>query len=135
MTPLRRVAMLGLAVVLTGAPGCGMFDDKPSRHDGRGGGGGGGGGDGRGGAGRGGGSHDDDGHGAAGRDDRCQVDLDQWKTRVERFKDKEYRNKSNFRQTKDDLLRDLERLDTAACRREVRHEVSDLIDQVRAEHH
>jgi len=118
----RRVATVALATVLIGAGGCGMFEDRPKHRD-----------DGRGGAGHGSGSRDDEGRGA-GRDDRCQVNLDQWKGRVEQFKDKKYRKKASFRQTKDDLLRDLERLDTAACQREVRHEVNALMDEVRAEH-
>ena len=120
MTTHRRLATVALAAVLIGAGGCSVFEDRPRHRD-----------DGRG-SGRDGGSRDDEARGNH-REDRCDVNLDQWKQRVERFKDKKYRNKSNFRQTKDDLVRDLERLDTAGCQREIRREVNDLIDEVRAE--
>jgi hypothetical protein len=93
-----------IALALAVGAGCGMFEDRGSRRRG--------GGDGT----------------------RCDVDLDQWKSRVRHFKnDKQHQNRDTFRRTKDDLLRDLDRLDTAACRREVRRQISDLIEEVREE--
>lgn len=104
MQRLRPFAVLAVAVVLATA-GCGMFGDRGSRRRG----------------------------GEQGRGERCDVDLDQWKVRVRHFKQNERRNRDSFRKAKDDLTRDLERLDTAACRREIRKQIDDLLDEVREE--
>ncbi len=77
-----------------------------------------------------------DDHGSrrqGGQSDRCDVDVDQWKSRVRHFRQNEHNNKDSFRQVKDDLTRDLERLDTAACHHEIRKQIDDLLDEVRAE--
>jgi hypothetical protein len=101
---LRPILPVALALAL--GAGCGLFDDHGSRRRG----------------------------GGDAKNERCDVDLDQWKSRVRHFKnDKEHQNRDTFRRTKDDLLRDLDRLDTAPCRREIRQQVSDLIDEVREE--
>lgn len=103
MRPRGRLAPLVAAALL--AAGCGLFEGHKARGDG----------------------------GGRRGDERCDVDLDQWKARVRQFKNREHRNKEDFRQAKDDLAHDLDRLDTAACRRELRNEISDLLDQVRSE--
>jgi hypothetical protein len=99
----RLLAALLVVITIAGGAGCGMFDRHGSRRR--------------------------DG----GQIARCDVDLEQWKARVRHFKDKSHQNRDTFRKNKDDLLRDLDRLDTAACRREIRRQVTDLIDDVRDE--
>jgi hypothetical protein len=103
MQRLRPFAVLTFAVAL--ATGCGMFDGHGSRRHG----------------------------GGQGQGERCDVDLDQWKARVRHFKQNERQNRDSFRTAQNDLTRDLERLDTAACRREIRKQVDDLLDEVREE--
>jgi hypothetical protein len=106
VTMLRSILSITLAILLAGAAGCGIFDDRGSRR-------------------RGGGRQ------AGG--ERCDIDVDQWKSRVRHFQDKGHQNRDTFRKTKDDLLRDLDKLDTAACRRDIRKEIDELIDEVREE--
>lgn len=94
-----------LGLLLAGAVGCGLFDSGSSHRK-----------------------------GASAGGERCDVDLDQWKARVKRFKDKKHQTKAEFQQAKDDLVSDLKKLDTSACKRELSNEVTDLVDQVKQEH-
>ncbi len=91
------------AFLMAGVLGCGLFDSGSARRKG------------------------------ATANARCDVDLDQWKARVKRFKDKKHQNKAEFQQAKDDLVNDLKRLDTEGCKRELRSDLSDLVDEVKQE--
>lgn len=53
---------------------------------------------------------------------------------MKRFKNKEHQTKAEFQQAKDDLVTDLKKLDTSACQRELRNQISDLLDQAEQAH-
>lgn len=95
------MAMVVLGLALAGAPGCGLFDSKSTKAK------------------------------TPDKSQRCDIDIDGWKARVKSFKNKKHQNKESFGNAKDALVRDLQKLDTKPCQRELRHEVSDLIEQVK----
>ena len=101
MERAHRLTTLSLLLALASTPACSLFDKKGAHHKG-----------GKGGA------------------EKCDVDIDQWKARVKSFKDKKHQNKQAFTEAKDALARDLRKLNTKACKRELQREVSDLIDEV-----